>query len=183
MNMNGRTMIIDALQCGAFDRTVIEKLNEGGFGCVTPTLEFWGGAIDGLDAIGQWLDLERANADIMAIARTTADIRAAASAGKTAFLLGFQNSGQFEGRIRFVELFAQLGVRVTQLTYNIQNDIGSSCYEPTDTGLSRYGREVVREMNKHGILVDCSHVGDRTTRDAIAESEKRLPSPMPMLRR
>lgn len=172
MKMNGKTMLVDALQCGSYDREVLEKLNVGGFGCVTPTLEFWGGAIDGLDAVGQWLDLERENADIMAIARNTAEIRKAASEGKTAFLLGFQNSGHFEGRIRYVELFAKLGVRVAQLTYNIQNDIGSSCYEPTDTGLSRFGREVVQEMNRFGILVDCSHVGDRTTRDAIEVSEK-----------
>lgn len=165
-------MLIDGLQCGRFDREVIARLVQGGFGCVTPTLGFWGGAIEGFDAITQWYDIERANRDLMVIARTAADIRAAAAAGKVAFLLGFQNSGQFEGRIRYVELFAALGVRVVQLTYNIQNDVGSSCYEPVDTGLSRFGREVVEEMNRFGIMVDCSHVGDRTTLDAIEHSAK-----------
>ena len=165
-------MLIDWLQCGHFDREVLQRLKKGGFSCVTPTLGFWGGAIEGFDSMAAWYDLERANSDLMAIARTTDDIRAAAKAGKIAFLLGFQNSGQFEGRIRYVELFAKLGVRVVQLTYNIQNDVGSSCYEPVDTGLSRYGREVVEEMNRWGILVDCSHVGDRTTLDAIEHSAK-----------
>lgn len=172
MSAHDRTMLVDALQCGRFDRKVIEKLVAGGFGCVTPTLGFWGGAVEGFDSVAEWYDLERANADLMKIARTTADIRQARQEGKVSFVLGFQNSGHFEGRIRYVELFAALGVRVTQLTYNIQNDVGSSCYEPVDTGLSRFGREVVREMNRHGILVDCSHVGDRTTLDAIEESEK-----------
>ncbi|MDI6025639.1 membrane dipeptidase [Corticibacterium sp. UT-5YL-CI-8] len=172
MKMGNKVMLVDALQCGSYGREVFQKLQAGGFGCVTPTLEFWGGAIDGLDAIGNWLDLARENSDLMSIAYTTDDIRRSASEGKTAFLLGFQNSGHFEGRIRYVELFAKLGVRVTQLTYNIQNDIGSSCYEPVDTGLSRFGKEVVQEMNRWGILIDCSHVGERTTLDAIETSAK-----------
>lgn len=172
MTSSVQTPIVDALQCGTFDRPVLEKLVKGGFGCVTPTLGFWGGAVEGFDAVAEWYDFERANADLMCIARTVGDIRESIADGKVAFLLGFQNSGQFEGRIRYVELFAALGVRITQLTYNIQNEIGSSCYEPTDTGLSRFGREVVREMNRFGMLIDCSHVGDRTTLDAISESQR-----------
>ena len=88
--------------------------------------------------------------------------------------MGFQNADLFEGRIRFVELFAELGVRVIQLTYNNQNELGGSCYEDDDSGLSRFGREVVREMNRAGMLVDCSHVGDRTTLDAIKASKEPL---------
>ncbi|MDG2257625.1 MAG: membrane dipeptidase, partial [Paracoccaceae bacterium] len=80
--------------------------------------------------------------------------------------------GMFEGRIRYPELFAQLGVRVAQLTYNIQNDIGGSCYEPHDSGLTRFGREIIGEMNKYGMMVDCSHVGEKTTLDAIEASSK-----------
>jgi microsomal dipeptidase-like Zn-dependent dipeptidase len=101
-----------------------------------------------------------------------ADIEAVVASGRTAILLGFQNSNLFEGRIRFVELFAELGVRAIQLTYNNQNELGGSCYEAEDSGLSRTGREFVREMNRVGILVDLSHVGNRTTRDAIEWSDK-----------
>ena len=72
----------------------------------------------------------------------------------------------------FVELFAELGVRAIQLTYNNQNELGGSCYEDEDSGLSRTGKEIVREMNRTGILVDLSHVGNRTTKDAILYSEK-----------
>ncbi len=165
-------MLIDGLQCGFFDREVFEDLKAGGFTCVTPTLGFWEGTIESLDSLGKWRDLIAANADIVTIARTTADIEAAGAAGKVAFLLGYQNTNLFEGRIRFVEFFAELGIRVLQLTYNNQNDIGSSCYEDNDPGLSRFGREAVREMNRAGILIDCSHVGDRTTLDAIKYSEK-----------
>jgi microsomal dipeptidase-like Zn-dependent dipeptidase len=87
-------------------------------------------------------------------------------------VLGFQNATLFDGRIHFVELFADLGVRVVQLTYNNQNDFGGSCYEAEDSGLSRFGRELVHEMNRTGILVDLSHVGNRTTLDTIRHSKK-----------
>lgn len=165
-------MLIDGLQCGFYGRDVFEELKAGGFTCVTPTLGFWEGAIESFDAIGKWRDMARANSDLVTIALKTDDILAAGRDGKTALLLGYQNTNLLDGRIRYVELFADLGVRVLQLTYNNQNDVGSSCYEAIDPGLSRFGREVVREMNQCGMLVDCSHVGDKTTLDAIEWSQK-----------
>jgi len=123
-------MLIDGLQCGDFRREIFEQLRAGGFGCVTNPLEFWGGAIDGLDAIVKWLDIECANSDIIAIVRSVADIRKVHADGKVGILMGFKNSGMFEGRIRYPGLFARLGVRVAQLTYNIQNDVGHSCHNP-----------------------------------------------------
>ena len=62
--------------------------------------------------------------------------------------------------------------RVVQLTYNIQNHLGGSCYEPNDSGLTRFGESVVKEMNRCGMLVDLSHVGERTSFDAIETSER-----------
>ncbi|TWT15742.1 dipeptidase [Reyranella sp. CPCC 100927] len=165
-------MLIDGLQCGSFDRGVFEDLRAGGFTCVTPTLGFWEGAIESLDAIGEWRDLARAHADVVSIVRSTDDILAAHKAGRIALLLGYQNTNLLDGRIRYVELFAELGVRVLQLTYNNQNELGSSCYETVDPGLARFGREVVREMNQCGMLIDLSHVGDKTTLDAIEWSQK-----------
>lgn len=165
-------MLIDALQCGHFNSSVLEELRRAGVTCVTSTLGFWETAIESLDAIAWWRDLERENADIMAIAYTAKDVEAAHAKGLIAVVLGFQNATLFDGRIHFVELFADLGVRVVQLTYNNQNDFGGSCYEAEDSGLSRFGRELVHEMNRAGILVDLSHVGNRTTLDAIRHSKK-----------
>jgi microsomal dipeptidase-like Zn-dependent dipeptidase len=165
-------MLIDALQCGHFDRGVLEELRKAQVGCVTSTLGFWEGAIEAMDKVAWWRDLARDNADVMSIATTADDIKAANAAGRIAVVLGFQNASLFDSRIRFVELFADLGIRVVQLTYNNQNDYGGSCYEPQDSGLSRFGRELVDEMNRTGILVDLSHVGNRTTLDAIRHSKK-----------
>src|SRR5699024_9180684 len=74
--------------------------------------------------------------------------------------------------LSLVSVFNRLGVKIMQLTYNNQNLIGSSCYEKNDTGLSRYGKLVVREMNRVGMLIDLSHVGDQTSLDAIRLSTR-----------
>jgi len=165
-------MIIDGLQCGHFDRAAFQALQAGTVGGVVVTCGFWEGAVESLDSLGRWRDLVRENADVAEIALTAADVKRIGESGKVAVILGYQNSNLLDGRIRFVEFFAELGVRVIQLTYNNQNELGGSCYEAEDSGLARFGKEVVREMNKAGILVDCSHVGDRTTLDAIETSSK-----------
>ncbi|WP_176038520.1 dipeptidase [Brucella tritici] len=165
-------MIIDGLQCGHFDRETFQSLQKAGVGGVVVTCGFWEGAIESLDSLGRWRDLVRANTDVAEIALTSQDVARIGSSGKVAIILGFQNANLFGGRIRFVELFAELGVRVVQLTYNNQNELAGSCYETEDSGLARFGKEVIREMNAAGILVDCSHVGDRSTLDAIEASAK-----------
>ena len=165
-------MIIDGLQCGHFDREAFQSLQKAGVGGVVVTCGFWEGAVESLDSLGRWRDLIRENADVAEIGTNSKDIARIGAEGKVAVILGYQNANLFEGRIRFVELFAELGVRVVQLTYNNQNELAGSCYENEDSGLARFGKEVVREMNRAGILVDCSHVGDRSTLDAIEASEK-----------
>jgi microsomal dipeptidase-like Zn-dependent dipeptidase len=165
-------MLIDGLQCGHFNRDAFDRLRAGTVRCVTVTCGFWEGPVETMDILGRWRELERKNADLIAVARTGAEVRSIAASGKLAIVLGSQNSELLGGRIAFVELFAELGIRVIQLTYNNQNSIGGSCYEAEDSGLARFGREVIREMNRVGILVDLSHVGDRTSLDAIRFSEK-----------
>lgn len=164
-------MLVDGLQCGTFNRTVFEELRAGGVSCVTNTIGFWDTPEEALQAIADWYALEREHGDLIQIATTTADIAAAEAAGRTAVLLGSQNSSLLGDRLDFVEVFARLGLRVMQLTYNIQNTLGGSCYEQPDSGLSRFGRNVVAEMNRCGVVVDLSHVGERTSLDAIEASE------------
>ncbi len=165
-------MLIDALQCGEFDRSVFETLSRGGYTCVTPTLGFWEGTLESMDSLARWRDMERENADLIRIIRRADDIRACEADGKVGILLGYQNTNLLEDRIRFIELFADMGTRVMQLTYNNQNELGGSCYEDNDSGLSRFGREVVQEMARVGVVVDCSHTGDLTTLHAIEHSPK-----------
>jgi membrane dipeptidase len=165
------TYFIDGLECSIFDREIFEELRQGQLDCVTNTLCFWEDAGETLDAIAKWRDLARENHDLIKLAISAEDIRAAHDQHRTAVLLGCQNTSPLNDRLRYVELFADLGVRVMQLTYNNQNGLGGSCYEESDSGLSRFGRQVVREMNRVGMLIDLSHVGERTGKDAIEYSD------------
>ena len=85
--------------------------------------------------------------------------------------LTFQNSDHFR-TVRDVDTFFALGQRVSQLTYNYQNRIGSGFLETNDSGLTVFGAEVVTRMNTVGMAVDLSHCGDRTTLDGIAAARK-----------
>lgn len=77
-----------------------------------------------------------------------------------------------EEELRYIRVFFQLGIRMLHLTYNRRNVIGDGCGEPSDAGLSDFGRAVVKEMNRVGIIVDISHSGWQTSLEAAKTSEK-----------
>ncbi|WP_339922311.1 membrane dipeptidase [uncultured Cyclobacterium sp.] len=74
--------------------------------------------------------------------------------------------------LRYIRVFYQLGIRMMHLTYNRRNMIGDGCGEPIDAGLSDFGRSVVEEMNRVGVIVDISHSGWQTSLDAAKHSAK-----------
>lgn len=106
----------------------------------------------------------------LAVVRTPADIRRAKAEGKTAIILAFQHWEPIENSLAFLHVFHQLGVRIVQIAYNEAGYVGSGCVEQPDTGLTRFGRRAIAEMNRIGVLVDLSHVGDKTCRDVIEAS-------------
>src|SRR5690606_36831437 len=77
-----------------------------------------------------------------------------------------------EEELRYIRVFFQLGIRMLHLTYNRRNVIGDGCGEPSDSGLSDFGRTVVKEMNRVGIIVDISHSGWQTSLEAAKVSDK-----------
>lgn len=163
-------LVVDGLQINHWDRKVVEELHAGGVTAVNATCAVWEGPEETLRGIGAWYQLAAENRDALTLATTTADIERAKTDGTVAVLLGFQNTSPFGDDYRLVEVFHRLGVRIAQLTYNIQNLVGGACYDPTDSGLTRFGHHVLEEMNRVGMLVDLSHVGNRTSRDAIDAS-------------
>jgi membrane dipeptidase len=102
---------------------------------------------------------------------SAADIDAARASGKIGVIIGLQNSEHFRTPDD-VDLFYQLGQRVSQLTYNARNMIGNGSTERRDEGLSDFGVAIVERMNRAGMVVDVSHCGDRTTLDAFEVSKK-----------
>jgi membrane dipeptidase len=98
------------------------------------------------------------------------DIREARQKGQISVVFSFQGTVPFERTISLVEVYYRLGVRQALMAYNQKNHVGDGCHERNDGGLSRFGIELVREMNRVGMLVDCTHTGYRTARDVFEVS-------------
>jgi len=127
------------------------------------------------DAVGNLAYWEReiaAHPTVLMKARSLADIREAKRTGRLAIIPGFQDGTAFDDRVDRVDLFYHLGLRIVQFTYNSRNLLADGCMEPADSGLSRFGQACIERMNDLGILVDLSHVGLRSSWDALAASRK-----------
>ncbi|WP_199103158.1 dipeptidase [Aquitalea sp. ASV11] len=164
-------LVIDGLIIAKWSREVFDDMRRGGLSAANCTVSVWEGFQDTVANIAEMKKQIRDYSDILTLVRTTEDVRRAKAEGKTGIILGFQNAHAFEDNLGYIEAFADMGVRVVQLCYNTQNLVGTGCYE-RDGGLSGFGREVINEMNRVGIMVDLSHVGGNTSREAILESKK-----------
>jgi membrane dipeptidase len=164
--------VVDGLVISKWSRAVFADMHKGGLTAANCTCSIWEGFVDTMRNIAQWKRWFGDNADLIIPVHTTADTRRAKAEGKTGIILGFQNTSALEDQIGYVSLFKELGVGVMQITYNTQNLAGAGCYEPRDSGLSGFGREVVAEMNRVGVLCDLSHVGAVTSRDVILASNR-----------
>ena len=127
---------------------------------------------DAIKEINKVYRLLESEPDKTLLVQTTADIERAKAERKLGIIMGFQNASPLEDDwINTLPVFHKLGVRIIQLTYNENNLLGSGCTEPRDGGLTAYGRQVVRALNRLGIIIDLSHVGQQTAREAIELSE------------
>ncbi len=170
---NTDLLLIDALQASKPSRDRFLEWREGGIDCVHITLAVWENARETLSVIGTWNRLFAANGDLIALATSAEEIEAISTSGRTAVIFGFQNASPLEDDIDLVQIFHSLGVRIIQLTYNVQNHVASGCWEDDDQGISQfYGRNVVREMNAVGMLIDISHCNEKTCFDAVQYSER-----------
>jgi len=102
---------------------------------------------------------------------SVSDLARVKKSGKLGVILGVQNSDQFRNP-NDVDFFHALGQRISQLTYNSRNFIGSGATERKDDGISDFGAAIIERMNKIGMAVDVSHCGDQTTLDAFEISKK-----------
>ena len=100
-------------------------------------------------------------------ASRAADIDIAQQTGRTAVFFGFQTPQPIEEDLGLVEIWYQLGVRFMQLTYNNQSLLATGAYETHDSGITRFGKQVIHEMNRVGMVIDMSHSGERSTLEAI----------------
>lgn len=126
---------------------------------------------ESLDYFTQWNRFLSHNSQYLKRIDTVADMELANRSGRTGVLLSYQDSKHFD-TLDDVNLFHFLGQRLSQLTYNYANRIGSGGFDNEDKGLSEYGQAIVKRMNEVGMSIDLSHCSDRTTLDAIEASAK-----------
>lgn len=113
------------------------------------------------------------NATAAGIAYTPADLYRLKSEGKKAIMLGIENGYAIGKDIRLVEHFRRRGVVYMTLCHNGNNDLcGSAKYNDTNVGVSAFGADVIREMNRVGMMVDISHAGEQSFYDALQISNK-----------
>ena len=169
--LHNQAIVIDGLQTCQWSRSIFEDMRAGGLTAVNVSSVIWENFREGIGYVSDWNRLLRENEDLIRPVRTVADIHAAKAEKRTGIIIGWQNTSPLEDKLDYVEIFKDLGVGIMQLTYNTQNYSGAGYLEENDSGLTGFGREVLAEMNRVGVLCDLSHVGDKTTADVIARSK------------
>lgn len=164
-------LTIDGTCPGVTWRQNYEQWIEGGVTACALSIGGTNSARDGLSAIASAYRLIREDPRL-ALALNGDDIRRAHRDGKLAVYLQFQGTQELEYEPDLVEIFWNLGVRVTGLAYNRRGIVCDGCEEPEDAGVSRLGRRVIAEMNRVGMIVDISHTGWRSSAEAIELSSR-----------
>ncbi len=163
---------IDNLQYCNWSRKIFEINRQANLDAVHVTIVYHEDYDEFLIEIKKWEKLFKDNSDLIFLGKNFKDIQKASREKKTAIFFGFQNCSPIEDDINLVEKVHELGCRFMQLTYNNQSLLATGCYEKNDSGVTNFGRETIKEMNRVGIVVDMSHSAEKSTFDAIEISEK-----------
>ena len=163
---------IDNLQYCNWSRKIFEYNRSAGLDAVHVTIVYHEDYDELLEEVKKWEILFSENADLIFLGKDYKDIEKANRENKTAIFFGFQNCSPIEDDINLVEKIHNLGCRFMQLTYNNQSLLATGCYEKIDSGVTNFGREAIKEMNRVGVVVDMSHSAEKSTIDAIEISEK-----------
>jgi membrane dipeptidase len=156
----------------------IPRMREGGLGAIF--FSIWiSGTVTGPEAVKRALDqidavrqMVRTHAKDLALCTTAAEIRRAHADGKIAVLMGVEGGHMIDSDLSVLRSYADLGARYMTLTHSVNDEwADSSTDKPAHNGLTDFGKDVVREMNRQGMMVDISHVADKTFYDALAISK------------
>ena len=163
---------IDNLQYCNWDRKIFKINHEAGLDAVHVTIVYHEDFNEFLKRTEEWNKHFKENSDLIFLGKNYKDIEKARAENKTAIFFGFQNCSPIEDDIGLVEKVHEQGCRFMQLTYNNQSLLATGCYEKNDSGVTNFGREAIKEMNRVGIVIDMSHSAEKSTFDAIEISEK-----------
>lgn len=163
---------IDNLQYANWSEKIFRQMREGRVDAVHVTITYHENFRETVANVEKWnLWFERFP-ELIFHGKTGADVRLARETNRTAIFFGFQNPSPIEDDIGLVEICHALGARFMQLTYNNQSLLATGCYEAEDTGITRMGKQVIKEMNRVGLVIDMSHSAERSTLEAMEISER-----------
>ncbi len=163
---------IDNLQYCNWSREVFQINREAGLDAVHVTIVYHEDYKEFLKKTEEWEAHFSKNNDLIFHGKNYKDIQKAKLEKKTAIFFGFQNCSPIEDDINLIEKVYEKGCRFMQLTYNNQSLLATGCYEKNDSGVTNFGKEAIKEMNRLGIVIDMSHSAEKSTLDAIEISEK-----------
>ncbi|WGI23119.1 membrane dipeptidase [Amylibacter sp. IMCC11727] len=164
--------LIDGLQYANWSEKVFRQMREGGVDAVHVTISYHENFRETVLNMEQWNRWFQQYPDLIFKGLWGSDVELARKTGRTAIFFGFQNPAPIEDDIDLVEILHTLGARFMQLTYNNQSLLATGCYEAEDPGITRMGKQVIKEMNRVGLVVDMSHSADRSTIEAADISER-----------
>ena len=163
---------VDNLQYCNWSREIFEINNQAKLDAVHATICYHEDFDELQENIENWDIFFQKNSDLIFQGKKSQDIKKAKSEDKTAIFFGLQNCSPIEDNIHYVEVLKNSGVLFMQLTYNNQSLLATGCYESRDSGITRMGREVIKEMNRVGMIVDMSHSAELSTLEAIEISQR-----------
>lgn len=161
------SVTIDGCQYCNWSEEIFRQLRDGRVDAILVTICYHEDFRETVENLIDWNAMFERHGDLIMAGFTAADVDAARASNRTAVFFALQNCSAIEDDIGLVAILHRLGIRVMQITYNNQSLLGSGCYEAVDTGITRMGREVIAEMNRVGLVIDLSHSGERTCREAI----------------
>lgn len=163
---------IDGLQYSNWSENIFRQMNDSGLAAVHVTIAYHENFREVVTNFAEWNAYFERYSDLIIPGYTTNDIDTALQNNRTAIFFGFQNPSPIEDDISLVEICYQLGARFMQLSYNNQSLLATGCYEDNDPGVTRMGKQVIKEMNRLGFAIDMSHSAERSTLHAIELSDR-----------
>lgn len=159
------------------DKARVEALRDSGITLISLDVSIGGGPGMGLrewpvvvHQIAQWSDFLNTAPDVFFRVSTSRDILEAKRTGKVGIVYNMQDTTPLAQNLHRVGMFFDLGVRQIQLSHNQRNFVVDSCWEPTNAGLSRFGKRMIAALNEKRILIDIAHVGEQSSLETVALS-------------
>ena len=165
-------LIVDCLQYVNWNRQLFEEAKNGSLNIIHVTIAYWENKKEVIANIEIWNQHFKNYSDLIIPVHNCDDIQTAIDTSKIGIIFGFQNCSPIEDDIQLIQEMHDLGVRIMQLSYNNQSLLATGCYEERDSGITRFGKEAIKEMNRLGMIIDMSHSAEQSTLHAMEISTR-----------